>query len=189
MARPPDGTKAVADGKTGVVALVAAQENGFRGAACDNFFKEHGIKVRYRNASRAMALRRKTKVVGPGGQGGASWVWDSLEVDTARIGLQSVIAWLPRPDGPGRRPEQTQLLNALRATPGVLQIYDCFDDSIVILGAVVDVVAKRQLQSRLADLCPDLLWAEVRDIDFEQPARGWLQLAKAVAKTEELLEG
>jgi hypothetical protein len=189
MARPPDGTTNATESRTAVLATVAARASFKRGDEHEAFFKTHGFKLSYRDTGRAMALRRR-----PAGKNAPDsfdqreWVWDSFEIDAAKLGLELIIAWLPRPSGAGRREGQASLLSALRSTPGIVSIQDCFDDTVLVFAVAHDVLSKRHLQDRLGELCPDFLWAEVRDTDFDQPGRGWLQVARSVAKMERRLE-
>lgn len=189
MARPPDGTTTAEESRTAVLATVAARANFKAPSEYEKFFEGNRFRLKYRSAARALKARRKPAGTGaPSAPDQREWVWDSFEVDAGKLGLQLQIAWLPRPAQPGRRKDQAQLLQALRTTPGVIAIHDCFDDTVLVFGASHDVASKRRFQDRLNELSPDVLWAEVRDTDSGQPGRGWLGVARAVAAAERRLE-
>jgi hypothetical protein len=63
------------------------------------------------------------------------------------------------------------------------------DDSVVITALTATVLEKQQLQIRLRELCPEVLWAEVRASDERQPAKGWAFLARVIAMQEGRLKG
>lgn len=152
------------------------------------FFEQHGLRVGDRGRRRALRLRRRP--AGPEAPPETSqreWIWDSYGVDAIKLGLDLIVAWIPRPATIGRRAGQQDLLAAVRALPGVLEIYDCFDDTVLVLAAAETSSAKRDLQAALRELEPRTLWAEVREVDKEQPARGWLSLAIAIAGSEHRL--
>lgn len=188
MARVPDGTTTASESRTAILATIAARANFKRKGEDESFFKKHGFRVSRRDTYRAMAIRRRPAGrKAPAEPDQREWIWDSFEVDPVKIGLELIVAWLPRPSGPARRQDQSNLLSSLRSTPGVIGIHDCFDDSVVVFALTGHVLAKRRLQDRLAELCPDFLWAEVRETDFDQPGRGWLDIARSVAAQERRL--
>jgi hypothetical protein len=75
-------------------------------------------------------------------------------------------------------------------TAAVLQPFDSASDPDREACAEIEEIAttsaldKQQLQLRLREICPKLLWAEVRLADPNQPGRGWQLLARAVAEQE-----
>lgn len=155
----------------------------------DEFAEANGLGVGDRSIYRALKLRlRPAGPEAPDDPDQREWLWQSFEVDVAKLGLDLIVAWLPPPGGTASRRDQGRLLEALRATTGVIGIHDCFDDTILVQALAPDPVAKRRLQSRLQEICPEVLWAEVRLSDREQPARGWLHVARAVAAAEARLQ-
>lgn len=184
MAGKPDGTVAAERSRTAILAALAAAAALKKPGERQAFIKKHKLHVGERDVYRALKLRMR-----PAGPGALTdpdqreWVWNAMEADAAKLGLDLIVAWLPPPP-PTERRDQAGLLTALRSTPGVLGIDDCYDDTIVVRALATDPPAKRRLQSRLRELCPQALWTEVRQVDHDQPGRGWLGLAKAVAKAE-----
>jgi hypothetical protein len=185
MARPSDGTTNATESRTAILATVAARANFKRGNEHQAFFEAKGFRLSYRDAGRAMAMRRRPSGKdAPEAVDQREWIWDSFEIDAAKLGLETIVAWFPKPSAAGSRANQAALLSALRCTPGVIGIHNCFDDTVIVSAIAHNVLAKRHLQDRFRELCPDLLWAEVRDTDFDQPGRGWLQVAHDIAKAE-----
>jgi hypothetical protein len=189
VARPPDGTTSAARSRTAVLAEVAA-----RAALSSDtknrktFLEQHALSVSDRDVSRALQLRRRQPdAPAPEDAREKAWIWGSYEVDVAKVGLDLTLTWFPRPSGPGPRAQQASLLTALRITPGVLRLYECFDDTILAISVSEGPVARRELQKHFRELRPDALWAEVRHVERDQPARGWLHAATAVARSERRL--
>jgi len=150
-----------------------------------SYYEEIGLDIHDRNVYRALELRRK-----PAGRQAPAdpdlreWAWEMPEVDAGKLGLEKVLAWMPRPASPAARGDQADLVRALRSTPGIIRLQECFDDTVVIEAIVADPLDKRRLQAQLREICPDVLWGEVRQEDQRQAARGWAGVARQVAAAE-----
>jgi hypothetical protein len=185
----PDGTIAAPLSRVAILAAIAARAALLPDGGREKFTEEHGLRIGPRDINRALAHRRRPAgSEAPADPDQREWLWDSFEVDTAKLGLDLVLAWIPRPTGPGRRKDQGRLLGALRSTPGVISILDCFDDTILVQALAVDPPGKRRLQTRLEELVPEVIWSEVRQVDRDQAARGWLDVARTVAGVEARLD-
>lgn len=187
MGRTPEGAVSAAASRTAVLAAVAARaalrKDGERGSFC----AEHKLRVGARDTSRALKRRRR-QPADSGKADASDWLWDAFEVDTAKVGLDLVLVWFPRPAGPGARPTQDDLLDELRKTPGVLRLYDCFDDTVVAIAVASGPTAKRRLHEHVAGLAGDVYWSEVRGAELDQPRRGWLSVVRDVACQERRLQ-
>jgi hypothetical protein len=185
VAGKADGTVAAERSRTAILVALAAAAERLAVSERPDFIARERFGLSDRDVHRALRLRRTSaegKAVADPDQHG--WAWKALEGDAAKLGLDLIVAWLPRPAGPESREDQAELLSALRNTAGVLSIDDCFDDTVVVRALAPDPASKRQLQSRFKELCPGTLWAEVRQTDHSQPARGWLHVARVVADAE-----
>jgi hypothetical protein len=183
--RPPVGTTSAEKSRTAIAGAIAAraalEPDGKRSA----FFRDLGLDAAPRSVTKALSARKRASVT-PFGDNPADrdWIWESYGFDAAKLGLEMVVAWIPRPTGPSSRRTQSELLASLRATRGVIALLDCMDDSVVVTALTATVLEKQQLQIRLRELCPEVLWTEVRASDPRQPARGWAFLARVVAAQE-----
>ena len=181
----PDGTVAAPRSRVAVLTAVAARAALRADGERQQFADENNLRIGHRDVNRALAMRKRPPKEGrPADPEEREWIWESFEVDAAKLGLELLICWIPRPLGPGRRTDHARLLAALRATPGVIAIHDCFDDTVLVQAIATTPHAKRRLQTRLQELAPDSLWSEVRQVDRDQPARGWLEVAREVAASE-----
>jgi hypothetical protein len=150
-----------------------------------SFFSDHGLDAAATSVRAALRHRRRHAPAPRGDDPDErDWISDSYEIDPAKLGLDMVVAWLPRPPHPGRRPHQAELLASLRVTPGVVRIQDCMDDTVVVTAVTTDPMERQRLQTRLLELCPEALWTVVRGADPDQACRGWLHVAKRVASQE-----
>jgi hypothetical protein len=187
--RPPDGTVSADRSRVAILAAVAARAALLPDGKRVKFAIDHGLNVGSGGISRALALRlrpaRKSALPDPDQR---EWLWHSFEVDARKLELDQIMAWIPRPSTPGRRSDQGRLLAALQATPGVVSIHDCFDDTILVEAIVANPLQKRRLQTRLEELAPEVIWSEVREVVRDQAAKGWLEVAQEVAKAEERLD-
>lgn len=189
MPRPPDGTTAAATSRTAVAVAVAARAALLSDGSRKEFVEEHGFRIGDRSISDALKKRRRPRATAEGEDPDQrEWLWDSFEVDAAKLGLDEIVAWIPRPAHAEPREDQSRLLEAFRRAPGVVSILDCFDGTIVLRALTAGPLEKRRLQTNLLELAPGALWAEVRQADREQAARGWLQIARSIAASEERLE-
>ncbi len=185
--RRPAGTTSAEKSRTAVVGAIAARAADGERAA---FFRDLGLDAAQTSVTRALSARKRASVA-PFGDNPADhdWIWEAYGFDAAKLGLEMVVAWVPRPAGPASRKTQSELLASLRATRGVIGLLDCMDDSVVITALTATVLEKQQLQIRLRELCPEVLWAEVRASDARQPAKGWAFLARVIAMQEGRLKG
>jgi hypothetical protein len=186
--RPPRGTTSAEKSRTAIAGEIAARAS-FRSDRA-RFFKDLGLNPNDRAVTTAVSTRKRAsgkrasdKTFGED-SAERDWVWDSYDFDAAKLGLEMVVAWLPRPDGPAFRATQSELLSSLRETQGVVGVLDCMDDTVVATALVATALEKQQLQARLRELCPGVLWAEVRSSDAHQPGRGWAFLAQVIAAQE-----
>jgi len=189
VAGKPDGTVSAERSRTAILTALAAAAALKTQGEWQDFIDEMGLKLGDRDIYRALRLRKRPS--GPDALDDPDmreWIWASMEADVAKLGLDLIVAWFPQPGRSNRTGTQAELLAALRKTPGVLSISDCYDDTIVIRALATGPLSKRRLQSRLKELCPEVLWAEVREDDRDQPARGWLHATKVVAEEEERLQ-
>src|SRR5438874_1873342 len=115
MTGRPDGTTTATESRTAVLAAVAARAALSGGTKHrPSFVKRHRLNVSDRDISRALQLRLRQLGAAPLADPRASeWLWESYEVDVAKLGLDLTLAWFPRPDGPGPREYQSELLRAL----------------------------------------------------------------------------
>lgn len=187
MSSGPDASLAAPQGRTAILGYVAATKASKKREAHRDYFEELGLDLHPQSVNRARRLREVGGREAPSDPEQRDWVWKSVDVDVQKLGLDQIIAWLPRPGSPAVRKGQAAMLVALRDTPGVVRIAEGFDDTIVIEAVTSNPLAKRNLQSRLREICPEVLWTEVRQVDKEQPGRGWGRIAKTVAAEEGML--
>lgn len=188
LGRPPAGTTSAERSRTAVVGAIAARASNRPDRAA--FFEELRLDAHARSVTAALSARSRGSEKAFGEDPAErDWLWDAYEFDPAKLGVQMIVAWLPRPDGPEFRATQSELLSALRATRGVIGLLDCMDDTIIVTALTATVIEKQQLQARLRELCPSALWAEVRSSDARQPGRGWSFIAQAIAAQEGRLKG
>jgi hypothetical protein len=173
-----------------VVGAIAARASFRPPSERAAFFKELGLDAAPRSVTSALSARKRCSDA-PFGDDLAErdWIWDAYGFDSAKLGLEMVVAWLPRPTGPAFRATQADLLDSLQAIRGVIRLLDCMDDTVVLTALVATVLEKRQLQARIRELCPQVLWAEVRSSDPRQSGRGWAFIARAIASQEARLKG
>ncbi len=183
--RPPKGATSAERSRTAVVGAVAARASLYADADRMTFFDQEGLHAASTQVKDALRRRmRQSREPFDDDPAERDWIWETYDVDAAKLELDVVVAWLPRPAQPGSRPHQGELLAALRDTPGVVRLQDCMDDTIVVTAVATSPTDRRRLQTCVRELCPEALWAEVRGDDPEQARRGWLRTAKVVAKRE-----
>lgn len=175
--------------RTAIAVAVAARAALLPDGSRKSFIREHGFRIGDRSINGALKERRRPHEYSEGEDPDQhEWLWDSFEVDAAKLGLDETVAWIPRPAHSGPREDLSSLLLALRGIPGVVRILDCFDGTIVIHALTEGPLEKRRLRARLAELAPDAFVVEVRQADRDQAARGWLQIARSIAISEGRLE-
>jgi hypothetical protein len=179
------GTTSAASSRTAILGTIAARANLVPDAKRTEFFIREGLDARKSSISEALRARKRPSDA-PFGQDPAErdWLWDSYDVDATKLGLEMIVAWLPRPSDPEPRHDQADLLAALRETRGVIRLQDCMDDTVLVTALTATPLDKQRLQLRLRELCPNVLWAEVRESDRDQARRGWTSLARLVALQE-----
>jgi hypothetical protein len=181
--RPPKGTTSAEKSRTAIAGEIAARAS-FRPDRA-RFFKDLGLNPHDRAVTTAVSARERASDTAFGEDPAErDWIWDAYDFDAAKLGLEMVVAWLPRPSGPAFRATQSELLSYLRTMQGVVGVLDCMDDTVVVTVLVATALEKQQLQARLRELCPEVLWAEVRSSDAHQPGRGWTFLARVIAAQE-----
>ena len=113
MSGKPDGTIAAELSCTAIAVSVAAVSALARRRERQEFIEEHGFKIGHRSINRALALRKRP--AGPKASkdpDGRNWLWDSLEIDAAKLGLDLIVAGFP--DLQGRRSVETKHSSSIR---------------------------------------------------------------------------
>lgn len=187
--RPTKGNVAAKRSRTAILGLVAARTNGQDARPIDRqqFLGNESIGLATTSINEAFKARRfGSQQPISGAPEERDWIREAYEIDATKIGLIHIVAWLPRPPTPLPRDDQAALLIALRKTEGVVGIQDCIDDTIIVTAMATSPDERVRLQRRLRALCPSALWAEIRETDRTQAARGWLGILRRVADQEGL---
>jgi hypothetical protein len=184
MSSGSDAPLAAPLGRTAVLAFVAAIKAAVKPKKHEKYFKGLGLDLHPQSVNRARRLREVDGREAPSDPDQRDWIWKSVEVDAQKLGFDQIVAWLPRPNVGARQQGQSAMLESLRGTPGVVRIIEGFDDTFMIEALTTSPLAKRRLQSRLREICPEVFWCEVRQVDKGQPQRGWERIVKAVAAEE-----
>jgi hypothetical protein len=193
MARPPVGTVRQSSSRTALFAYITARLHGSPPRDHDEFFRQEiGVAIGRDGAERAArphrfeSPRKKTRGT-PAGPvtrvDGALRDW--LLVDEQRLGLETALIRFP---GDGRK--QTELLDILKALPGIRQVVETAPRrEIVVIAVFRDAQARRDLRAQLEEVAGRILWEEILEETHTPALATWAALARGAAVTEQLVVG